>query len=93
MPDWYASYSQYRLDFEQQGKRAEELLKAAHAGDAEALARFESPPRLAEAQHLIAKELRLESWAALERHIAAMALAREAMSTSVLDSDLRTLHV
>ena len=93
MPDWYASYSQYRLNFEQQGKRAKELLKAARGGDSEALARFKSPPKLAEAQFLIAKELRFESWAALKRHIAAMALAREAMNTAVLDSDLRTLHV
>ena len=76
MPDWYASYSQYRLNFEQQGKRAKELLKAARAGDPDALARFKSPPRLAEAQDLIAKELRFDSWAALKRHIAAMTFAR-----------------
>jgi hypothetical protein len=93
MPDWYGSYSQYRLNFEQQGKRAKELLKAARAGDSEALARFKSPPKLAEAQYLIAKELRFESWAALKRHIAVMALARAAMNISVLDSDLRTLHI
>ena len=61
MPDWFGSYSQYRLNFEQQGKRAKELLKAARAGDSEALARFKSPPKLAEAQYLIAKELRFES--------------------------------
>jgi len=37
--------------------------------------------------------LRLENWAALKRHIAAMTLAREAMNVSVLDGELRTLHI
>ena len=81
----------FRLNFEQQQKRAKELLKAARAGDPTAVARFEStPPKLAEAQYLIAQELRFDSWAALKRHIAEMTLAREAMNGSVLDSDLRT---
>ncbi len=94
MPDWNRSYASFRLNFEQQGKRAKELLKAARAGEPEALARFlQSPPKLAEAQYLIAKELRLDNWAALKRHIAAMTLAREAMKDSVLDGELRTLHI
>jgi len=64
MPDWNRSAS-FRLNFEQQGKRAKDLLKAARAGEPEALARFlQSPPKLAEAQYLIAKELRLDNWAA-----------------------------
>ena len=53
----------------------------------------DSPLVLAEAQFLVARELRFENWAALKRHIAEMTLAREAMSVSVLDSDLRTLHI
>jgi hypothetical protein len=93
MPEWNGSYSKFRLNFEQQGKRAKELFKAARAGDPEALARFKSLPKLAEAQFLIAKELRFDSWAALKRHIAAMNLEREAMNASVLDSDFRTLHI
>jgi hypothetical protein len=93
MPDWNGSYANFRLNFEQQGKRAKELLKAARAGDPEALARFKSPPKLAEAQYLIAKELRFDSWASLKRHITKMTLAREAMNASVLDGDLRTLHI
>jgi hypothetical protein len=93
MPDRNGSYAEFRLNFEQQGKRAKELLKAARAGKPEALVRFKSPPRLAEAQYLIAKELRFDSWAMLKRHIAEMARAREAMNASVLDSDLRTLHI
>ena len=39
MPDLNESYAKYRLNFEQQGKRAKELLKAARAGEPEALAR------------------------------------------------------
>ncbi len=84
----------FRLNFEQQQKRAKELLKAARAGDPAATARFKgTPPKLAEAQFLIARELRFDSWAALKRHIAEMTLAHEAMSVSVLDGDLRTLHM
>ena len=87
-------YSAFRLNFEQQQKRAKDLLKAARAGDPTAAARFNStPPKLAEAQFLIARELRFESWAALKRHITAMTLERQAMSASVLDSDLPTLHI
>jgi hypothetical protein len=91
MTDHYAAY---RLNFEQQQKRAKELLKAARAGEPAAIARFKgTPPILAEAQFLIARELRFDSWAALKRHTLAMAQAREAMNASVLDADLRTLHI
>jgi hypothetical protein len=93
MPDGNGTYAKFRLNFEQQGKRAKELLKAARAGEDEALTRFRSPPKLAEAQYLIAKELRFDSWAALKQHIAEMTLARGALNASVLDGDLRTLHV
>ena len=93
MADALGSYPQFRLNFEQQGKRAKDLLKAARAGEAEALARFKSPPKLAEAQYLIARELRFDNWASMKRHISAMTLAREAMHASVPDSDLPTLHI
>ena len=84
----------FRLNFEQQQKRAKDLLKAARAGDSAAIARFKGiPPKLAEAQFLIARELRFDSWATLKRHIGEMTLAREAMNASALDSDLRTLHI
>lgn len=87
-------YGAFRLNFEQQQKRAKELLKAARAGDPAATARFQgAPPKLAEAQFLIARELRFDSWGALKRHIAAMTLARAALNGAVLDSDLRTLHI
>jgi hypothetical protein len=97
MADSPGPYVQFRLNFEQQGKRAKELLKAARAGDREALARFKSSPRLAEAQYLIARELRFENWAALKSHAASMSREREAASSpdaaSSLDGDLRTLHI
>jgi hypothetical protein len=38
MPDWNGSYAQFRLNFEQQGKRAKQLLKAACLSLTEALA-------------------------------------------------------
>ena len=93
MTDTLGPYPQFRLNLEQQGKRAKELLKAARSGEPEALARFRSQPKLAEAQYLIARELRFDNWAALKRHITEMTLAREAMNASVLDGDFRTLHV
>jgi len=93
MADTLGPYPQFRLNFEQQGKRAKELLKAARAGEPEALARFRSPPKLAEAQYLIARELRFDNWASLKRHIAKMTLERRTMSASVPDSDVRTLHI
>jgi hypothetical protein len=102
MADALGSYPQFRLNFEQQGKRAKELLKAARAGEPEALARFKSPPKLAEAQYLIARELRFDNWASLKRHIAAMTREREAAQAqvalpsdapSLIDGEMRTLHV
>jgi len=102
MAGWLGSYPHFRLNLEQQGKRAKELLKAARAGQPEALARFKSPPKLAEAQYLIAQQLRFQNWAALKLHIAAMTRERESALTqaalppdapSLLDGDLRTLHI
>lgn len=104
MSDRLGSYPHFRLNLEQQQKRAKELLRAARAGDASALAKFKhSPPKLAEAQFAIARELRFESWAELKRHIAAMtrerarltrhASAPEQIAELALDGDARTLHV
>jgi hypothetical protein len=102
MTDSLGSYPNFRLNFEQQRKRAKELLKAARAGEPAALVRFKSLPRLAEAQYLIAQELRFDSWAALKLHIAAMTREHEAAralaalplnAASLIDGDMRTLHV
>ena len=52
-----------RLDLEQARKRAKELLRAARAGDEEALRRIgERDPKLADAQRAIARELGYRSW-------------------------------
>jgi hypothetical protein len=104
MADGLNTYPYFRLNLEQQGKRAKELLKSARGGNAEVLARFRShPPRLAEAQFLIARELRFDNWAALKVHINAMSRERQRMerprsdggtqSTDAPDGDLRTLHI
>ena len=91
-------YAAFRLNFEQQQKRAKELLKAANAGDPAILQRMQiagfaqGPYKLAQAQHCLAKELRFANWAALKRHIAEMDAARAALGT-VLDGDCRTLHI
>lgn len=96
MADSLGSYPHFRLNFEQQRKRAKELLKAARAGEPAALMRFTSPPKLAEAQYLIAQELRFDNWAALKQHIAAMTREHESVRAQAalpLDGDMRTLHV
>jgi hypothetical protein len=81
-------YRHFRLDLEQQRKRAKELLSAARDGDAEACARIRAAaipgrasdaPKLADAQRAIARELRCASWAELKQHIAAMTRARAAL--------------
>jgi len=80
--------SPFRLNLEQQRKRAKELLKALRAGEAHALRRFRlhhpqaartdgaAPPdnllRLSEAQLIVARELGLPSWPRLKAHIQAM---------------------
>lgn len=104
MSDTLGTFPHFRLDFQQQGKRAKELLKGARAGEPDALARFErsgvdkagdaSILKLADAQRVIARELRFDDWAALKRHIARMSTARVAVRKGrILDADARTLHV
>jgi hypothetical protein len=92
-------YAGFRLDLEQQHKRAKDLLKGAKAGEQHALRRlhaagFMAPDslKLAHAQHCIARELRFQSWAALKRHIGAMQAARRAPAEA-LDADCRTMHI
>jgi hypothetical protein len=95
MADWLGTYPHFRLNFEQQGKRAKDLLKAAREGEPAARARFKATPKLAEAQYLIARELRFDNWAALKQHIALMTRERATMQRddAVLDGDLPTLHI
>lgn len=100
MTDTRPRYVHFRLDFDQQRKRAKELLKAARAGEASAVARLRAhalgppgaaAPRLADAQRAIARELRFRDWAGLKRHLAAM--ERERAAATPLDADVPTLHV
>ena len=85
----------FRLNLEQQKKRAKDLLRAVKAGDPEALARVaahrENPgapqirealmttTRLADAQFTIARELRLPSWGQLKAHIESLDHQRDAI--------------
>ena len=91
-------YAAFRINLEQQQKRAKELLKAAKAGEAAALHRlraagFSAPDfKLAQTQHCIARELRFANWAALKQHCARMMRARSVLG-STLDGDCRTMHV
>ena len=98
-------YAAFRLNLEQQQKRAKDLLKAAKAGEEDAQRRlrragfteraeFTKGPgfNLAQAQHCLARELRFANWAALKRHVAAMAQARATLS-GIVDGDCRTMHI
>lgn len=108
MPDRNGAHRRaipFRLDLDQQKKRAKALCRALRAGDAKALARLSAhhpnPPRvtadirLADAQLVIARELGVSSWPALRRHIERMARSRAAIADKgpVPDADMRTLHL
>ena len=103
--------SAFRLNLEQQKNRAKELLRAVKAGDSEALSRFaaahggsitpDSPgapqvtTKLADAQFVIARELRFSSWAKLKAHIQSMDQERAAIDEKkpAPDADRKTLHI
>ncbi len=91
-------YAAFRINLEQQQKRAKELLKAAKAGETDALRRLQrtgfTPPgtKLAQAQHCIAQELRFANWAALKQHCTSMAEAQGNLGAE-LDADCRTMHI
>jgi hypothetical protein len=100
--------SAFRLDLEQQQNRARDLLRAAMAGDAGALARLAAvrrdstqqpgaqlPVKLADAQFAIARGLRFASWAKLKAHIASMEQQRAAIGAGspAPDGELKTLHI
>jgi len=100
-PDPYAAF---RLNLEQQRKRAKELRDAARAGETAARERIAratghlvpgSTFKLTDAQFVIARELGLDSWAALRTHIAALDAARAAIAgvQHAPDGRSRTLHV
>lgn len=96
-------YAAFRLNLEQQKKRAKELLQAVKSGEDAALQRLRKAGNftdaaavtLAAAQHCIARELRFANWAALQQHIAAMTASRATLEadTQPLDGDCRTMHI
>ncbi|MEA2279117.1 MAG: hypothetical protein QOC78_4077 [Solirubrobacteraceae bacterium] len=61
------------LDLDQARRRAKELVRAARAGDPDALARMrgDRAPRLADAQRAVAADLGFASWPALVQHVEA----------------------
>jgi Domain of unknown function (DUF1835) len=99
--------SPFRLNLEQQRKRAKELLRGLRAGEADALRQFHQfhpkaaaldPTQLAklsEAQLVIARELSLPSWPKLKAHIEAMDRARERIARGEPgpDREMPTLHI
>jgi len=99
-PDPYAAF---RLNLEQQRKRAKDLLRAARAGDRDALSRLRTATdgrmaaerlKLTEAQFVVARELGLASWRELRRHIDALTAARSAIGHGAApDAGIATLHV
>ena len=80
MPDTSRGWAQHgRLNLEQQRKRAKELLARLLAGAAPEqlgpLKRLARPPRLADAQWLIARELGFATWPQLKAHVDAIDFA------------------
>lgn len=96
--------SPFRLNLEQQRKRAKDLLKGVRAGEPDALRRFrlrhpyaaaEEPARLSDAQLVIARELSLPSWPRLKAHIEALDRSWSQIQQGDLapDRDIPTLHI
>ncbi|WP_372502494.1 DUF1835 domain-containing protein [Tistrella mobilis] len=92
----------FLLDLDQQRRQARDLLRAARAGDPDALARLhrhwhraDRPAVLADALHVIARELGLASWPKLKAHIAALDAAGAAIADAqpVADEAPGTLHL
>ena len=105
MPGTSDPYAAFRLNFEQQRKRAKDLLRAVRAGDSAARRRVGDAlaPRvpdaaalkLTDAQFAIARELGFASWRDLRAHVIAQAAAREAIAQHgpAIDADMPTLHI
>jgi len=92
----------FRLNLDQQKKRAKELLRLFAEGDEGARQRVFSklgaaearPLKLADSQFVIARELGLSSWPKLKAHIGEMEAARDGLAKTVpLDQDMPTLHI
>lgn len=98
-------HAAFRLNLEQQRKRAKDLLRAVRAGDSVARRRVAdalaprapgaSAIKLTDAQFAIARELRFDSWRDLRAHLTAQAAAREAIAQRgpAIDAGMPTLHI
>lgn len=105
MPASSDPYAAFRLNLEQQRKRAKDLLRAVRAGDAAARQRVattvghalsgDGAVQLAHAQLAIARELGFASWPDLRAHVTAQTAARDAIARPgpAVDADMPTLHV
>jgi hypothetical protein len=104
MPGTSDPYGAFRLNLEQQRKRAKDLLRAVRAGDVAARRRFAaaafpSPDavtiKLADAQFAIARELGFRTWRDLRTHVKVQAAARAAIAQPgpAIDADMPTLHL
>src|SRR5688500_12113134 len=104
MPGTSDPYAAFRLNLEQQRKRAKDLLRAVRAGDAAARRRLAAvalpvpdgvTTKLADAQFAIARELGFRTWRDLRTHVMAQSAAREAITQAgpAVDGDMPTLHV
>jgi hypothetical protein len=105
MPGTSDPYAAFRLNLEQQRKRAKDLLRAFRAGDAAARRRLGDAldPRrpdaatlkLTDAQFAIAREFGFVSWRDLRSHVMAQAAARQAIAQRgpAIDADMHTLHI
>jgi hypothetical protein len=99
-PDPYAAF---RLNLEQQRKRAKDLIRAARVGSREALSRLSAATggrlaadniKLTDAQFVVSRELGFASWRELRRHIDALTAARAAIgNTPAPDAQMATLHI
>jgi len=96
----------FRINLQQQKKRAKELLKSVKANESQSQLRFKhshpdfnnntpSPEsiKLSDAQLVIAREFGLTSWAKLKSHINDMSQAGNAINTTIADADYPTLHI
>jgi len=97
------SNTPFNINFEQQKKRAKELLRDLKASDRGAIDRFKQHhpksttlppddiiatlPRLSEAQLVIARELGLPSWAKLKTHVEIMEAAGRAIANNEKSPD------
>jgi hypothetical protein len=96
-------YAAFRLNLEQQKKRAKDLIHGVRAGNREALARLRAVTdgrvgvegvKLTDAQFVVAREFGFASWRELRRHIDAQTAARAAIGhTPAPDGRVPTLHI